>query len=100
MIAHLNEVAGHLRDEFEVKYWAMQVEQDGLEARYVDAKDIFLRTKNKSKVVRAEHAEYERVIHKLGGSTISEVEKEVLKVVQRCSRYRDQSGPTSWECKE
>lgn len=78
----------------------MQVEKDGLQARYVDAKDRFIRSKNKSKVIRAKHTKYERVIHELEGSTIFEVEIEALKVVQRCERCRDQSRPTSGECKE
>lgn len=56
---------GHIHDESDIKYIAMQVEKHGLQVRYLDAKDRFLRSRNKSKVFKKEHAEYERVIHEL-----------------------------------
>lgn len=48
----------------------------------------------------AEHTEYERVTHELGGATISEVEAEALQVAKRYAREQHYRGPDSWEVKD
>lgn len=86
-VSHWKELVDHIRNESDVKYKAMKIEKDGLQAQYVDAKDIFICSKNKSKLLKREHAEYERVIHEIGGSTISKVEMEAMQVVEKCIKY-------------
>lgn len=52
------------------------------------------------KKVAEEHAEYEAVIHQVGGMTISEVEARIIELLARCRTYKERYGATSWQYKE
>lgn len=78
----------------------MQTKNDSLGAWYLDMKDHRDLTKKKLMSVRQERSEYERVLHEVGFATISEVEAEALRVVQRCVNSLERYGATSWELDE
>lgn len=92
-IGRLDKLAEHLRNEFDAKYNALQVKADANTARYLQLKE----DNADAEKIAAEHTEYERVIHELGGKTISEVEADALNAVRGVVREFKNRGADSWE---
>lgn len=88
-IGRLDSLAKNLRNEFDAKYNALQIKADANEARYLQLKEDYADVE----LIAAEYAKYERVVHELGGMTISEVEAKALEAARGAAREQRYRGP-------
>lgn len=89
-----------ISDEAEVKLRAAQEKYDSLQARYIELEEKLEIAEDNAKTIKEEHAEYEDIIRRNGGITISDAEKKVEELYDRCTEYKKRYGRYSWEFEE
>lgn len=87
-VLHLRSKLNHVRDEVEVQFKTTQEKYDELHARHLEMEERLEIMKEEADKVKEEHAEYEAVIRRNNGMTISEAEAKLLEIADRCSIYK------------
>lgn len=99
-VLHWQATLEHVHDESDVKFKVAHEKYDELQARYLHLEERLLIVKDKNKIVVEEHVEYEDIIHRAGGMTVSEVEVKALEVSAWYASYRSEYGRDSWQFQE